>query len=384
MSRFIFPRGALAKAYVDALLGRTPFAYASGLILAAPRRTGKSTFLRRDLVPALEAEGVVCVYVDLWANRAADPADLIADALADALRNAAGPIARAARGSGLAKVTFGGVSIDLDRIGKPDGGTLSDALKALAARTGGTVALVVDEAQHALSSEAGMAAMFALKAARDALNQERAGEDESRPRLVLVFTGSHRDKLAALVLRRDQPFYGASVVDFPLLGRDYVAAYVDWLNERLAPDNRFDVDDVARAFDILGRRPELLESVLRDYALGETRAAGLRRTLARSAESLRERVWDQYDSDYGSLTPLQRAVLALVIREGDRLAPFAEATSAELARVVGSDVTPRDVQGAMEVLRERGLVWRSGRGAYAIEDQGMAEWLAARQPPPES
>lgn len=28
-----------------------------GLFLAAPRRTGKSTFLRRDLVPALESMG---------------------------------------------------------------------------------------------------------------------------------------------------------------------------------------------------------------------------------------------------------------------------------------------------------------------------------------
>jgi len=47
----------------QALLGRAVFSDASnGLFLAAPRRTGKSTFLQADLQPALEAIGVV-VYV---------------------------------------------------------------------------------------------------------------------------------------------------------------------------------------------------------------------------------------------------------------------------------------------------------------------------------
>ncbi|WP_416139832.1 hypothetical protein ACM26W_05460 [Halomonas sp. HK25] len=55
--------------------------------------------------------------------------------------------------------------------------------------------------------------MFALKAARDALN---LGGDS--PGLRLILTGSSRDKLAMLVLSRDQPFFGSSVTPFPLLG----------------------------------------------------------------------------------------------------------------------------------------------------------------------
>ncbi|MDP3440716.1 MAG: ATP-binding protein, partial [Azonexus sp.] len=48
-------------------------AASSGVFLAAPRRTGKSTFVREDLRPALEAEGALVVYADLWANPTADP-----------------------------------------------------------------------------------------------------------------------------------------------------------------------------------------------------------------------------------------------------------------------------------------------------------------------
>lgn len=40
-------------------------AHGSGVFLAAPRRTGKSTFLREDLRPVFEASGALVVYADL-------------------------------------------------------------------------------------------------------------------------------------------------------------------------------------------------------------------------------------------------------------------------------------------------------------------------------
>lgn len=87
--------------------------------------------------------------------------------------------------------------------------------------------LVIDEAQHALTTEAGINAMFALKAARDQLNQGREGEGSG---LHLVFTGSNRDKLAHLVLGKSQPFFGSSITPFPLLGKAFTQAYTAHLN----------------------------------------------------------------------------------------------------------------------------------------------------------
>ena len=66
-----YPRPALADELVTALQGRAGFSDAhNGLFLAAPRRTGKSTFLQGDLRPALEHAGIVVVYVDLWDDTA--------------------------------------------------------------------------------------------------------------------------------------------------------------------------------------------------------------------------------------------------------------------------------------------------------------------------
>lgn len=231
---------------------------------------------------------------------------------------------------------------------------------------------IIDEAQHALTSEAGRDAMFALKAARDAMNQRRDG-----PRPYLLFTGSHRDKLSALVLTHQQPFYGARVQDFPKLTRRYVEAYLRVVNPLLAPDNQLDADDVMRAFELLGHRPEKLQEVIRDHALGAGGSAGLRATVSDRADLLRARVWQQHQSDYGQLGALQRAVLRRLIEDGPAFAPFAAPTLARIGADMGQTVGTSEVQKALDDLREKSIVWRPSRGVYALEDQDMRDWLLA-------
>ena len=324
-SPFTFHRPAIAAQLADALTGQTLFDYRSGLFLAAPRRTGKTTFLRMDLVPLLKRRGLETLYVDLWSEKTSDPAELIADVIKDALRSHDNPALRAVKAVGLSKISLGPVaSFDIEKIGTPNGVTLSDALKALAKRAGKPIALIVDEAQHALTSAAGVNAMFALKAARDAMN---IGSDSQS--LTLVFTGSHRDKLSNLMLRRDQPFFGASYLEFPLLGQEYSDAYTQWLNQRLASDNQLDPGDVYAAFKTLGFRPEMLQNALKDFALGPTKSDGLKRSLAEGAHELRERLWEDYDRDFSQLTALQKAALGQLIRDGDKFAPFARRRMAE-------------------------------------------------------
>ena len=142
-----FPRAALALELVAALRGEKVFGDAhNGLFLAAPRRTGKSTFLQADLKPALEKAGVVVAYVDLWADSRRDPGALIADAIARALVPHLGLVSRTAKRAGLDSVTVAGaLKIDVSKIGKIDGVTLPDALRALHEAAKAPVALIVDE-----------------------------------------------------------------------------------------------------------------------------------------------------------------------------------------------------------------------------------------------
>lgn len=367
MSAFRFPRAPLAASLADKLLGQDVFDYSSGLFLAAPRRTGKSTFLREDLVPELETRGALPVYIDLWATPDGDPAALMIAGIKAAAGRAQGWLKSVGRAIRPKTVAIGGFKVDFDTLGNAEGATLTDALAELARRAESDVVLIVDEAQHALSSAAGVAAMFALKAARDAINQTRGTEDQAR--LAMLFTGSDRDKLANLTLRRDQPFFGATLQDFPLLGRDYADAYAGWVNARLATDLEFSGADMYQAFEIVGHRPELLQEVVQAVAFVAPDK------LVEEARARQARLLESYAGQFYALLPLHQQVLRLLADDEQGFRPFAAATLQALRQEDGKTVTAAQVQAALEALRKEKLIWSSGRGAYAIEDQDMAEWL---------
>lgn len=378
-SPFVFHRTELANTIVAGLAGKGLADYSSGLFLAAPRRTGKSTFLREDLVPACSAAGWITVYVDLWSNMQADPGQLIEAAIVRALQQFDSQIKKLLKSAGVDKINvMRTVSWDLTRGSLPEGATLADALQLLHVASGQMVVLVVDEAQHALNSESGVNAMFALKAARDALNL-----GASTPGLRLIFTGSSRDKLAQLVLNRQQPFFGASITPFPLLGDDFVDAYTQDVNTKLAPGNNFHPDDMKRAFRLVGHRPEQLSAIVERVALQLGSAPDLGKLLEEGAEAVQAGVWNEYEAAYYPLTPSQKAVLevmALCSAKGTPFTAFSEATVNRvnaIAQSLGADsaTTAQTIQAALEALRDKGLVWKSGRGAYALEDSGMADWV---------
>ncbi|WP_455233304.1 hypothetical protein [Geopseudomonas aromaticivorans] len=382
--RFVFNRPALAEALVRDLAGEGLADYSSGLFLAAPRRTGKSTFLKTDLIPQCLTRGWLPVYVDLWANKEADPGDLIAAALAEALTSFEGRLRKLAKSIGVDKISvLRTLAWDFSKSQLPAGATLTQALDLLHQAAGKMVVLIIDEAQHALNSEKGINAMFGLKAARDELNQGRASEG-----LRLVFTGSSRDKLAHLVLKRDQPFYGASITTFPLLGRDYTNAYTEHVNARLAPGNQFSPEDMAEAFGVVGNRPELLSSIIKDVSIELGEAASLGQLLRNGALAIQAGVWGEYESAFNALTPAQQAVLEVMAGRAlkkEPFSPYAEATLNDVARALemkGSDTQPgtATIQNAIAGLREKELIWKSNRGEYVLEDASMAQWLQRQRP----
>jgi hypothetical protein len=371
---FTFHRVALADRYCDSLEGQGIADSRSGLFLAAPRRTGKSTFLREDLVPAMQKRGWTTIYVDLWADKSKDPAPLITGAVKTKLASFAGTITKLARASGLEKVNvFGALSLNLDSMALPAGLTLADALEALVQAGKAPVAIVIDEAQHALSAQSGLDAMFALKAARDQLNQ-----GSGQQQLSIVLTGSNRDKLAHLVLKRTQPFFGSQVTRFPLLEKEFTDAYTDFVNPQLATSNQFAYDDMFEAFKLVGHRPEMLRSIVAEIALNAG-ANHLGEDLRNGAEEIKQRMWGALQSEFAELSDIQRAVLETIINEGRNFIPFSEASMRAYAQLLKQErVAIPSVQAALDALREKGLVWRAAYGDYALEDESLVAWYKTR------
>jgi hypothetical protein len=373
-----FPREALAHELVAALRGEKVFGDAhNGLFLAAPRRTGKSTFLQSDLKPALEAAGAVVAYVDLWADPRRDPGSLIADAIARALAPRLGVVSRAAKAAGLESVTIAGaLKIDVSKIGEIDGVTLPDALRALHEAAKAPVALIVDEAQHALTSEAGEATMSALKSARDQLN--RPGEVN----LMLVMSGSDRDKLLRLVNTNGAPFYGSQISRMPPLGQDFID-HVSQLITAQRPDLApVDGATLMQAFESFGHRPQFFMEALGQALSPLSGLQGVRFEQAVLQAAKERQLADeaQMESEYLALRPLEQAVLWRLLDQGPRFRPYdGDALRFYRERVTGR-VTPQMAQRALESLRDRNpaLVWKSARGEYAVDDAAMHRWFEQR------
>jgi hypothetical protein len=375
----VFHRPELARKLAGQVLTVGPgSAVSSGVFLAAPRRTGKSTFVREDLRPAFEAAGAFVVYVDLWANPTAEPGSVIVAAIRKALATQDGVIARLAKSAGMTKIAVAGSTLqfDLEKVGLGKDVSLTDALIALSDEMKRLIVLIIDEAQHAITTDEGIAALFALKAARDELNSSK------HHGLRVVCTGSNRDKLAMLHNSKDQAFYGAPMVNFPTLSKDFVA----WFCEKVALPFSLDVDLAWQLFVEAGYRPELLNSAadqLRfefdiEAADGQVRFAEAVRNLADEMNQVQRKV-------IHSLTPIQLAILRVMAAMKQDYAPFESATilryrkAMELAGVPADDIKADvpGIQAGLLALQEKKLIWRAARGIYAIEEQSVVDLLAA-------
>lgn len=372
-----FPRSELAQQLARALQGKDLFSDAhNGLFLAAPRRTGKSTFLQADLKPELESQGLVVVYVDLWSDQRRDPGLLIADAIGRALVPHLGVVARVAKAAGLQEATIAGVlRIDVSKIGRIDGVTLPEALNALHAAAKAPVALIIDEAQHALTSEAGETVMAALKSARDQLNAP------GKVNLMLVMSGSDRDKLLRLVNSNGAPFYGSQIQRMHALGDDFIA-HVAGLVEAQRPELRpVDVAALAMAFHSFGQRPQFfMEALGQALSPLANRPGRFEDALLEAAQQRQRDDEAQMASDYLGLKPLERAVLWRLLEQAQRFRPYDAEALRFYQDKTGKRVTAPQAQNALESLRQHSpaLVWKSARGEYAVDDAAMHRWYQQR------
>jgi len=205
----IFRRPKLAQELAKQLLKPSvlDLGLRSGLFMFGPHGTGKTTFLIRDLAPALEKGGALVVYVDLCSAPQRSSQDMVEEAIREALSERESE----ALGSEL--------DIVINGLGMPGGATIAEVLKTQVDRAKSDIVLIIDEAQEAASTQEGQGMMKALKAARDAINIRL----ETPGHFMLI--GACSDQAACIKMTTDQiqAFYGAVNMTYPLLGKDYVA-----------------------------------------------------------------------------------------------------------------------------------------------------------------
>ena len=387
----LFHRPALAEQMAKQLLepGLLDQGLRSGLFLSGLRRTGKTTFLRQDLIPALEAKGAIVIYVDLWADTKADPATLvhaaIRRALADLQTPASGVLGRLARLKGVdvgaAGFKFG---FQLNEVGAKGGVTLAQALTEVIELARTDLVLIVDEVQQALAGDDGAQMLLAIKAARDAINPR----PDTPGHFLFIGTGSHRAQVVGMTLQGKHAFAGATSVEYPTLDGDYVAYVLQGIAEEGAPVLP-SLPVATAAFNLLGRRPEELIRALRQLQREDPTEAD--RLLPVIASTLKGAAADVELRKLEDLGVLAGAIFDRVARvEGDATGLFTADALADYAATVGREVTADQVQRVSEELRDANLIVRKGHGTYAVTDPFVQQaWrerrmLAGPSAPPRS
>lgn len=353
----------------------------SGLFLSGMRRTGKTTFLRHDLIPVLEAKGALVIYVDLWSDTLVSPSKLLHNELKHTL------IQLQSAGSGMlqrlkqlkgAEVSVMGFSFsfNIDHIGQAEGPTLAEVLTSLVEQARTDVVLVVDEVQQAMTTEDGRQMLFALKAARDAINP-RPG---TPGHFLFIGTGSHRAQVSELTAKRNQAFSGAVSLSFPLLDEGYVS----FLLARLAEQGEDTLPSLAvanQAFQLLGHRPEEMLKALRQLlSTLKTQGGDPDALLPVIAGTLRSMAADMELMKLEQLGELAKAVFARIAERDDGAKGlFSADAAAGYANRLGREVKVEEIQPVLNVMVAENLVMRTGHGVYSVADPFVQEIWRERQ-----
>ncbi len=354
----------------------------SGVFLAGDRRLGKTTFLRQDLIPALEAQGALTIYVDLWADRLRAPSTLVTEVVRKKIRELEKPNStvlnhlRRINGLdiGLAGFKFG---LKLDTPYTHGGPTLADVFAELVQLVRTDVVLIIDEVQHAVGTEDGMNLLHALKAARDRINTD----SRLKGKFIFLGTGSHKSLVADMATRRSHPFAGATAVSFRVLGRDFV----DWRLHSIRaqePQAILPSSEVAAAgFGAMNNRPEeLIKALLelqRQYspeveASADSLFFSICQTLASAAADVEIAV-------VGSMGLLASAIFSW-IANGNASGLFGSEALEKYSVETGVPVDVPQVQNTVDRLIAANLIIRTGHGIYDVTDPFVRDaWVAAEQ-----
>lgn len=378
----IYRRPDLARAMAKQLLdpGVLDEGLRSGLFISGLRRTGKTTFLRNDLIPALEQAGALVIYVDLWSDTLVSPSKLLHTAIRQTLQDLETPssalLDRLKRIGSLDIEALGfKFGFMVNSVGKEDGPTLAQVLTEVVDKAKTDIVLIIDEVQHAITSEEGQQLLLALKAARDAINPRPATPGH----FIFIGTGSHRALVSELTARRNQAFAGATSIPFPLLENDYV----EYLLERLAQQgtNRLPSLDVAtQAFKTLGNRPEEMIKALRQLLTGSPMSVDPNTQLPVIAGTLRSMAADIELMKVDQLGSLAQAVFGRIAgSEGDAKGLFSADAAADYSKAVGRDVRIDEIQPVVNQLVDDNIIMRRGHGLYCVTDPFVQEiWRERR------
>ena len=361
-----YARPLLAQKYLDLFnIGLT-----SARALFARRRMGKTEFLKKDFIPAAEAEGYLAVYVNLW-DLEMDPATAIIsefykvvepkgfNKIWETLKKPIRKIKIAGKSQG-----FGEASVEADLHGDHRvSGTLLMEAMATFDKTKKPLILVIDEAQ-VLAYEENSHFAHAL----------RASLDIRKERIKVMFAGSSETTLRRMFGVASEPFYNwAPLEPFELLGKEFVSAMVSRVNDICRYP--LSIGDATKAFLQLKSTPEFFRRYIEQYLNNPQHGSCV------ALENTKINVFsdENFKRQWDGLLAADQVVLSMIAHgETDLHGKLAlQRLGRELG--VGDSINKNTTQNALTRLFNKNIITKIDYGLYQFEDEAFADWVRYKE-----
>jgi len=355
-----FPRRKLAVETLRQLIAGPTRA----LTLFAPRRIGKSEFLRYDLGPYAHSKGHRVIYADFM--QSPNPLATILYVLKTSRKRDWSWDAARAAVMGLAQsITLPGMKISLRTLqDKPPPDVylyLDDLLGKIADRRKPAI-LLFDEVQE-LGGDRRLQPLVA--ALRSSLDKHRDG-------LAVIFTGSSLEGLKAMFSERTAPlFHFASPIDLPRLGNDFVEHMVKIFNKKQS--RQIKSQPAIRAFGQLGRSPYLFCSFI-TYLMNTSKS------LNQALEDfiVKKALQSSFPEAWRSMTPIQQAVARALAQKANK--PYSKETRQRIGEWMGKGAPPiHRVQSALQKLSRENIARKWGN-TWSLDNEAFAAWVINERP----
>jgi len=358
-----YSREELAKQ----ILGMFENNLSSALVFFAPRRMGKTEFLRKDITPLAEKKGWAVFYfsfLDVGSNPAeefvksllkfADELGLIKNS--NSLLN---KISKVSLKANTIKVGVGG-SVELREPKKLEF-DLKELLNEIAKKT--KLLLLMDEVQIlAEAKNANFIAAF------------RTVLDVNKDKIKVIFTGSSQAGLRRMFSQSKAPFFHfGQNIDFPKLDKGFTNHLADTFKK--VTTRTLDKNLLWKAFEDFQQVTQLARSLVERLALNPNLK------IDEAKEQLLNELSDdrKFVETWDNLSSLEHAVLVLIANGEKGL--FSASTKSILAKQLGVEkLELSTIQATIRKLARKNLIGQQDRSDYFIDDPNFKSWILVSKP----
>jgi hypothetical protein len=356
-----FPRPKESKFIID----RFESGFSTSIVLFAPRKSGKTEFVMRDVIPEAKARGYYVVTVDFWDDKA-NPKQCIRRALESTFQSLPPKLQAKALALSSVDATISTSPSVSASSSIPAFETFQDAFRILRGvfegGKNGKVILFLDEVQHIGTNPDYDSIAASL----------RTFIDKSQDWLLTIMTGSSQDGLIQTFRRTKAPFYNhASIEKYPVLNTDFVSHMLNCY--ALAANKMLDSKAAVEAFRKLHRSPDRFHQLVKLMVLeGIT---DFDQALSNHDELL---INEDILQTWESIQDVDSAVLELIaLIKISELPPSVYSTAAQeyLEKRTGELCNKTIIGNAMGRLKKIGWIFSPNRGEWEFESEEIFEFI---------